>query len=431
MVCLASSYEKVGRRQEALELLEEVLAIRRRVSGPEHPDTLWVMYDLAISYDEAGRRDEALKLREEVLALRRKVLGPQHYNTLWAMHALANSYDEAGRRDEALKLREEVLAFRQRINGPTHPDTVAAIGNLATSYDEAGRRAEALKMREQVLDLDRKEYGPEHPQTLEAMDGLAISYEEVGREEEALKLRELMLSLRRKVLGPDHPDTIEAMDEVAISYGSAGRDSDATSILKEAYDIEPKDAGNGLTLAVWQAWLDQGADYEATCRRLIQQAEGTDQALTADYAAKACCLRPSTNAALLSKALNLAQRAVELGGTNSWLPYYRLGLGSAEYRNGQYAEAERNLILVEQTIREPEMLGTARFFRAMSLFRQNEPEKARRLFEQTEAQMVPLPQDERKPHADGEQVNNPLLILWLAYKEAKTLVADPSHSSPK
>jgi len=429
MVCLAASYEKVGRRQEALKLQEEVFAIRRRVSGPEHPDTLWVMYDLAISYDEAGRREEALKLREEVLARRRKVLGPEHYNTLWAMHALANSYDEVGRRGEALKLREEVLALRQRINGPTHPDTIAAIRNLAISYDEGGRRDEALKMREQALDLDRKEYGPEHPETLEAMDSLAISYEEVGRHDEALKLRELMLSLRRKVLGPDHPDTIEAMDEVAISYASAGRDSDTTSILKQAYGIEPKDAGVGLTLAVWQAWLDQGADYEITCRRLVQQAEGTDQAPTADYAVKACCLRPSTNAALLSKALKLAQRAVELSGTDS--PYYRLGLGSADYRNGQYADAERNLILAEQMIREPEILGTARFFRAMSLFRQNEPEEARRLFKQTEAQMVPLPQDERKPHADGEQLDNPLLILWLAYKEARTLVPAPAHSSPK
>jgi tetratricopeptide (TPR) repeat protein len=389
------------------------------------------MYDLAISYDEAGRWEEALKLREEVLRLRRKVLGPEHRNTLWAMHALANSYEEAGRQDEALKLREDVLALRQRIDGPTHPDTVAAIRNLATSYDEGGRRDEALKMREQVLDLNRKNYGPEHPETIQAMDGLAISYEEVGRQDEALKLRELMLSLRRKVLGSDHPDTIEAMDEVAISYGSAGRDSDATSILKQAYAIEPKNAGVGLTLAVWQAWLDQAADYEATCRSIVQQAEGTDQAPTADYAAKACCLRPSANAASLAKSLNLARRAVELAGTSSWSPYYRLDLGWADYRNGQYADAERNLILAEQTIREPEILGTARFFRAMSLFRQNEAEEARRLFKQTEAQMVPLPQDERKPHADGRQLDNSLLILWLAYKEAKTLIATPSQSSPK
>jgi tetratricopeptide (TPR) repeat protein len=429
MVCLASSYEKAGRRQEALKLQEEALAIRRRVSGPEHPDTLWVMYDLAISYDEAGRRDEALKLREEVLALRRKVLGSEHYNTVWAMHALANSYDEAGRRDEALKLREEVLALRLRINGPTHPDTVAAIENLATSYDEGGRLEEALEMRERALDLDRKEFGPEHPETLEAMQALAISYEETGRREKACELHEIVLSSRRKVLGADHPDTIEAMDEVAISYGSAGRDSEAISLLKEAYGLALNDAGAGLTLAVWQAWLRQDADCESTCRRVVEKAEDTDQGLTADYAARACCLRPWTNAALLAKGLVLARRAVELGGTNSWLPHYRLALGLADYRNGLYAEAERNLVLVEQTIREPEMLDTARLFRAMSLFRQNQTENARRLFQQTEAQMVPLPQDERKVQADGKQVDNALLILWLADKEAKALMAAPPRSS--
>ena len=33
---------------------------------------------LAGSYFEAGRRDEAIKLREDVLPLRVKVLGPEH-----------------------------------------------------------------------------------------------------------------------------------------------------------------------------------------------------------------------------------------------------------------------------------------------------------------------------------------------------------------
>ena len=50
------------------------------------------MGNLAISYFAAGRRDEALKLREEVLALSRKVNGPEHPDTLGAMNNLAISY---------------------------------------------------------------------------------------------------------------------------------------------------------------------------------------------------------------------------------------------------------------------------------------------------------------------------------------------------
>ena len=54
-----------------------MLALRRKVNGPEDTETLGAMNSLAISYLGAGRKDEALKLLEEVLPLRRKVNGPE------------------------------------------------------------------------------------------------------------------------------------------------------------------------------------------------------------------------------------------------------------------------------------------------------------------------------------------------------------------
>src|SRR5208282_3398207 len=114
-------------------------------------------------------------------------------------------------------------------------------------------------------------------------------------------------------------------------------------------ELNPKDTIASLTLATWQAWFGQDADYEATRRRLLEQAEGTDQATTAERAAKVYCLRPSSNAALLTKALDLAQRAVRLGKSDSLLPWFQLALGLAEYRNNQYAVAEGTLSTAEET----------------------------------------------------------------------------------
>jgi len=67
----------------------------------------------------------------------------------------------------------------------------------------------------------------------------------------------------------------------------------------------------------------------------------------------------------------------------------------------------------------------------MSLFRQNKPAEARALFRQVEAEMVPLPADERKPRAAGKQVDEDVLIWWLAYKEARTLIAPVSEPAQK
>ena len=81
----------------------------------------------------------------------------------------------------------------------------------------------------------------------------------------------------------------------------------------------------------------------------------------------------------------------------------------AEYRNGQYAAAERTLAIAEQTAaRRDDIEGTAGLFRAMSVFRQDRPEEARQLFTQASAQM-PLPLDAQVDdhYARGRKTGTP------------------------
>jgi len=420
---LAISYDLAGRKDEALQLREQVLSLRRKVLGPEHPDTLTAINNLANSYSKAGRRDEALKLREEVLALRRKVSGPEHRDTLMAMHNLANSYEDTGRKDEALKLREQVVALCRKALGPEHPSTLLAMGSLAGSYELAGRREESRKLFEEVLSIRRKLLGPQHPATLDAMGDLALENDLAGLHDEALKMREELLSLLRKVRGPMHRDTLKAMENLAFSYAETGRGSEALALEGNVCELDPKNTDASLTLATLQTWFGRDADYEASRRRLVQQAQGTDQAGTAERAAKAACLRASDDTVLLTNALNLAQRAMELGKASSSLPYYQLGLGLARYRTGQFAAAEQSIVVAEQTLGDQdEIQGIAHMFHAMASFRQNRAEEARNLFTQAEAQMPPLPKDANKPCAEGRVFNHDLLIWWLSYQEARSVV---------
>jgi tetratricopeptide (TPR) repeat protein len=235
------------------------------------------------------------------------------------------------------------------------------------------------------------------------------------------------LEISRKVSGPDHPETISAIRNLADFYYSHGRHQEATALLQKICEVNPQDTLSPLTLATWQTWFGQDADYEATRRRLVQQAQGTGEAGMAERAAKAACLRPSTDVALLTNALKLARRGVDLGKGNSYLPWYQLSLGLAQYRIGQYAAAEETLTVAEQAAGTLERVqGTARMFRAMSLLRQNRPEEARKLLSQAESQMPPLPQDESKPLVDGSLVSHDVLIWWLAYKEAKSALSPPA-----
>jgi tetratricopeptide (TPR) repeat protein len=94
---LAIVYGDEGKKAQALALDQEVLEIRRRVLGPEHPDTLLTMSNLAFDYDSEGKHAQALALDREVLDIQRRVLGPRHPNTLLTLDHLASAYIKEGR----------------------------------------------------------------------------------------------------------------------------------------------------------------------------------------------------------------------------------------------------------------------------------------------------------------------------------------------
>jgi CHAT domain-containing protein/tetratricopeptide (TPR) repeat protein len=244
MANLAAIYFSLGRLAEALKLNEETLTLRRRVLGPEHPDTLMSMANLAANYHSLGRLAEALKLNEETLTFRRRVLGLEHPDTLASMAALAVNYFSLGRLDETLKLNEETLTLTRRVLGLEHPDTLASMANLTESYSALGRFDEALKLNEETLTLRSRILGDEHPATLATMVSLAASYYDLGRFAEALKLDEETLTLRRRILGDEHPDTLISMNNLAFLYRAVGRFAEAARLDEEALTLRRRTLGS-------------------------------------------------------------------------------------------------------------------------------------------------------------------------------------------
>jgi hypothetical protein len=132
----------------------------------------------------------------------------------------------------------------------------------------------------------------------------------------------------------------------------------------------------------------------------------------------------------LDGALALARKAVNLGDKTPNRLWLRLALGMAEYRSAHFAEADAELTAVASGAQNNRYLaGTAAFYHAMSLFQQGKQDEARKLATEAAARMKPLPRDEKKPLAGN--ANHDDLILWLAYKEAKTTIQrDATPTAP-
>jgi Flp pilus assembly protein TadD len=99
-----------------------------------------------------SRFAEAERFDRETLDIRRRVLGPEHPQTVNSMNGLAGDLFREGRYAEAEKLYRETFDIERRVLGPEHPDTATVVYNLAVIAALRGDLTEALSLLRQALD---------------------------------------------------------------------------------------------------------------------------------------------------------------------------------------------------------------------------------------------------------------------------------------
>jgi len=347
----AALLAKAGKPDAARVIYERLLDIRRRSLGPEDPETVETMSNLATVLGTRDGAGEVRALLEQVLEIRRRTLGPDHPETLVAMNNLAALLGGEGRHDEARKQHEALLGIRRRALGPEHPATLHTMSALAKTLGQLGRIDEARPLFEQTLEAQRRVLGPEHPDTLRTMSDLATAFEVEGRHDEALKLHESTLEVRCRRLGEEHPETLEAMRAVATGRSQLGQHDEAERLLRRMLQVRERLAANHPEQAQYREphWLD--------CL------------LTAEYLATS----PDRWGHDPEWAMGLARRAVELKPTDA--NALRV-LSIAEYRRGNWRAC------LAEGLKGEQELG---YFPAMAHWRLGEHALAREAFNRADA----------------------------------------------
>src|SRR5262249_15009945 len=136
------------------------------------------------------------------------------------------------------------------------------------------------------------------------------------------------------------------------------------------------DTSLALRVAYLQAWFGQDKKLAETCGRALEVARGTFLPMKWGDLARICCLRPTPDTTRLEAALALARKTAELAKENIT---FKLTLGMAEYRSGNFAGADAALLAATEGAKDnPQVAGTSAFYRAMSLFRQGKENEARK-----------------------------------------------------
>ena len=125
---IATTYEKVGRLDEALPLRQEVYSGHLKLHGEEDGETLLSANNYAVSLIGLQRFKEAKSLFRKTMPVARHSLGEGHITTLWMRLNYAHPlyHDAAATLDdlrEAVTTLEEIERTAQRVLGGANPTT--------------------------------------------------------------------------------------------------------------------------------------------------------------------------------------------------------------------------------------------------------------------------------------------------------------------
>ena len=135
----------------AVKDFRQMVTIREKTLGPDHPDTLTSMDDLGETLRIVGDHAGARKLQEQVLKKMTSLLGPDHPSTLTSLNNLAETLRAMGEHAGARKLEEQVLEKMTSLLGPDHPSTTTSAWNLFLTLHRTKAHKEAQALLETEL----------------------------------------------------------------------------------------------------------------------------------------------------------------------------------------------------------------------------------------------------------------------------------------
>jgi eukaryotic-like serine/threonine-protein kinase len=216
------------------DALRAALALRVRLRGEEHTETASTRSALALALRARGQYEEAESLARDAVRAHRRTLTAQDPELAQSLHSLAFVLRSRSQHEESESLGREALAIRRRILDPSHPQLLSTMANLALVLEARGTYGEAEALLAEVLERRRSRLGAEHPTTLVAHNNLAYMLWRTGQYARAEDTFREVLALGRRAFGGDHTTVAIMLNNLGAALRRAGALADAEAALREA-----------------------------------------------------------------------------------------------------------------------------------------------------------------------------------------------------
>jgi tetratricopeptide (TPR) repeat protein/ribosomal protein S27E len=446
---LAKSYVDIGLHQKAVEILERL--------ARDNPTVIHLQDDLARGYfkigllhGDTGKSQEALAAYQKALEIRER-LARENPTVINYQSNLATTYSnigdlhrETGNHQEALAAYQKGIEIHERL-ARDNPTVIEYQSNLAASYNnigvlhgDTGNHQEALAAYQKAIEIRERLIRENPTRITEHLTELARTYRNLSRvvtQSEAIQWYDPAAGTLHQVLqdAPQHEKARQTLAEILQSRGdlhaTQGSWSSVEKDFSAALKLDPSDHYTWFRAAPVRLKVGDVEGYRELCREMLARFGQDESPMIAERVAKACLLLRDAVEDLTVPA-QLAERAVTAGADSSYLPWYQVTKGMADYREAKYPAAIqwlRKSAEAKSTNCYRESLALC--FLAMAHHRLGQPDEARQAFQRAEEIMETQFPKIGSRDLLGEWHDR--LISEIARREAELLINAASGKTPE
>ena len=237
---LATVYHSLGEYNQAKELFAKTLMICRKIFDDDHADVATSYDNLALVHHSVGEYNQAKELFAKALVIRKKIFDDDHADVATSYANLASLYYNLGEYNQAQELHEKALVIRKKIFGEDHSQVATSYNNLAAVYCSLGEYNQAKELNEKALVIRKKIFGEDHSQVAASYNNLAAVYYDLGEYNQAKELNEKALMIGKKVFDEDHANVASSYNNLALVYLRLGEYNQARELHEKGLMIRKK-----------------------------------------------------------------------------------------------------------------------------------------------------------------------------------------------
>lgn len=231
---LGTNYRRMGDFKQAEEYLFRSLESSRARYPDVHEQIASTLNHISSLYQNMGNYEDAIAYAKDSHAMRLKIFGPGHLNTIAARSNTARAYSGAGQLENAADTYREVLDIFREEFGNENFYIAGILQSYAGVYLQMQEYEQAETIMRKSLEHSERLLPPGHIRQAFPLKGLADALRGQNRFSEALPYAEKTYQIRSESLEDDDPNLMTTRYTLGLCLWNLNRRDEAGPHLRNA-----------------------------------------------------------------------------------------------------------------------------------------------------------------------------------------------------